>query len=290
MAAVAALAARQHGVVSRAQLASIGVRSGSISWWIETGRLHRVRRGVFAVGHAALRREGTWMAAVLACGDGAVLSHRDAAALWELRPTARPRVDVTVPRSRAAVAGVDLHRSRRLDTVDVTRRERIPVTTVARTVVDLADVLGERGLESVLERAEALRALDVRAVEDARARAPGRRGHARLERALSRPPELTRSELERRFLKLCADHGLPAPGVNRRIAGLEVDFLWRDRALAAETDGWAHHRTRSAFERDRERDQRLAREGVRVLRFSYRQVERAPAEVAETLRAALRWP
>ena len=284
---MAALAADQHGVVSRNHLSSLAVSNGSVAWWVRTGRLHRVHRGVYAVGHRRLTREGIWMAAVLACGPGAVLSHRDAAALWGIRPTSRSRVDVTAARSRVKVDGVDVHRVRRLDDEDRATHRGIPTTTVARTLVDLADVLNDRQLARAIDQAEILHLLDARALHDAAQRANGRRGMGRLERALAAEPDLTKSELERAFVELCENAGIPRPQVNTAIVGLEVDFAWPDRRLAVEADSWTFHRTRQAFERDRGRDQQLARAGIRVLRFTHRQVEDAPADVAATLRAAL---
>lgn len=284
--ALAALVARQHGVVARRELLSIGYSAGAVDAWLRTGRLHRLHQGVYAVGHPVLTPEGRWLAAVLACGPGAVLSHRSAAALWGIGVGDRGRVDVTVPRTRRGPAGVAVRRARRLDADETTTLRGIPATTLPRTLADLADVLAERVLARAIHEAEVAHAPSPRALEAAAARTHGRRGSGVLARAVGEP-DRTRSELERRFRRLCDDHGLPRPAVNATVARLEVDFLWPDVRVVAETDGWAFHRTRTAFEADRERDQSLARAGYRVLRFTHRQVVARPAEVAATLRAAL---
>ncbi|HEV2999978.1 MAG TPA: DUF559 domain-containing protein, partial [Solirubrobacteraceae bacterium] len=285
-AAVAALAARQHGVVARRQLRELRYSDGAVARWLRTGRLHRQYHGVYAVGHAALTPEGRWLAAVLACGPGAVLSHRAAAALWRLGVSAGARVDVTAPRTRKGPAGIALHRARRVADDETTTLRGIPVTALPRTVADLADVLPQPQLAKAIHEAQVVHALAPRALDEAARRAHGRRGSANLARAIG-DPDRTRSELERRFRRLCRDHGLPKPAVNATVGRFEVDFLWPERRVVAETDGWAFHRTRTAFETDRERDQALTRAGYRVLRFTHRQVTRAPDDVAATLRAAL---
>ena len=162
-AAVGARAKRQRGLVSIEQLAACGLDKDAVRRAVLAGRLHRLHPGVYAVGHTALSRDARWLAAVLACGPGAVLSHRNAAALHGLRPCSRPRIDVTTPRrSREGPGGpVDLHRTRRLEPHEVTRREAIAVTNVDRTIVDLADLLNTDALERVLHRAEISRQLDM---------------------------------------------------------------------------------------------------------------------------------
>lgn len=236
------------------------------------------------------------MAAVLACGDGAVLSHRSAAALWDIRPTSRGRIDVTVPaRCRRTRPGIDIHRPRTLTAEDCDRARAVPCTSVARTLVDLAEVIDRRQLERAVNRAEILNLLDHRALTSALERVDGRTSRKVLESVLAdtdRHDTLTRSELEERFLALCRAGGLPQPRVNAWIAldrgeGLEVDFLWTSRRLIAETDGRAVHTTHGAFENDRRRDQRLAAVGYTVLRFTYEQVTHRPDEVQTTLRRLL---
>jgi hypothetical protein len=231
------------------------------------------------------------MAAVLACGPEAMLSHHSAAALWELRPTARSAVDVTAPgRTRHGRPGITFHPVRRLDPVDRARLDGVPVTTVARTLFDLAEVLAPRQLERAFEQAERLRLLDLRAINNLARRSRGRHGLRALSALLAErrePAPATRSELERRFLDLCHTAGLPRPAVNIVVSGLEVDAVWPDQRLVVELDGHAFHHTRAAFERDRLRDATLQLAGYRVLRVTHRRLEREPATVAETVRALL---
>ena len=286
--AVAILATRQHGVVCRRQLLALGLGPSAVDRWLAGGALHRMHAGVYAVGHRAIGPHGRWMAAVLACGPDAVLSHASAAALWGLRPTGRAAVDVTAPgRSRHGRAGIAVHRVRRLDPADRAEREAIPVTTVARVLLDLAGVLGPRELERALEAAERLRLLDVGALEATIRRSPGRRlGRLATAIAEEREPPPVRSELERRFLDVCEDAGLPPPAVNAMVEGLEVDAVWRGSRLVVELDGHAFHGTRAAFERDRERDATLQLAGYRVLRLTHRRLG-DPEAVAGMLRGLL---
>ena len=287
---IATLAARQHGVVARRQLEALGFTAPGIKHRVACGRLHPVHRGVYAVGHASLAPRGWQLAAVLACGAGALLSHRSAAALWGLLPTARPLMDVTSGRSRRGGRGIALHRVRRLDPSDRAKRDGIPVTSVARTLLDLADVVPPTLLERAFEEAERLSLLDACAIAAACDRGVGRRGVTRLRALVTahRPPvALIRSELERRFVGLCRRARLPLPAMNVVVAGLEVDAVWPDRRLVVELDGHAFHRTTAAFERDRERDATLALAGFRVVRFTYRRLDTEPEAVAGIVRALL---
>ena len=263
---VAAIAARQHGIVTFTQLKRAGVSSSGVSRRVAAGRLHRVHRGVYAVGHRGLSREGKWTAAVLACGDGAVLSHRSAAELWELLPTAGGPIHVTIPATsggRGSRRGLRIHRSS-LPRSAATVRNRIPVTTPARTIADIKRSVSATTVRRAIREAE-FRGLDLGDIQTDR----------------------TRSELERAFLRLCRRYHLPEPEVNVRVARFTVDFLWRERRLAVETDGYAAHRGRQAFEDDRERELALGTLGIRLRRFSDRQVDGRPAEVAAAVRAAL---
>jgi hypothetical protein len=251
--------------------------------------------GVYAVGHTVLTRNGRWMAAVLACGPGAVLSHRDAAALHGLRPSSRARIDVTVRgRGGRKRRGIDAHRSRRLDAADVTTVDGIPCTTVARTLVDLAEVVSPRETERACERAEILRVFDLRAVDAICGRTPGRRGVPVLTaivRGYRATSELTKSDLEQAFLTLCANAGIPPPQVNLWIdlegGGVEVDFVWEAEGLIVEVDGYETHGTPTAFERDRSRDVDLHLAGWQVVRFTWRQVVGEPAAVARKVKRLL---
>jgi very-short-patch-repair endonuclease len=290
--AVAAVASRQHGVVSAGQLRSLGLDGCAVARRVAGGRLHRVHRGVYAVGHPALSVPGRLLAAVVACGPQAVLSHRSAASLWGFLPSSRARIDVSTPqRGRKGSRGVLLHRLRSLRPEDVGEHDGIPITTVARTLVDLAAVLDERRLRRAVHEAEVLRLLDVAAVEASIERANGRRGLVTLRRLLDVPAPPTRSELEAAFLDLCGDAAVPAPRVNARVRvgarTVTVDFLWPEHGLVVETDGAAAHHTRRAFEDDRRRDVDLQLAGLRVARFTWRRLTREPGEVAAALQGLL---
>jgi very-short-patch-repair endonuclease len=290
---VPALAARQHGVVAHRQLLAIGLGRLAIKYQVECGRLHPIYVGVYAVGHPVLSLRGRWMAAVLACGDDAVLSHRDAGALWQLRPTAGARVHVTaVGRTRHPRRGIVVHRVRALDPRDVTCRDGIPVTTVARTLLDLAEILLPRQLERVFEEAERRRVLDLRAVEEVCRRSNGRRGLRPLRALLAaaREPATTRSELEAMFRDFCRDLDLPVPVFNALVAGYEVDASWPGSRLIVELDGYAFHRTRGAFERDRMKSVALKTSEYEVLRVTERMLRTEPSVVADAIRKGLVGP
>jgi predicted transcriptional regulator of viral defense system len=288
---IARLAERQHGVVSLPQLQFLGLSPRAVRNRVATGRLTRIHRGVYAVGHGRITLRGHWMAAVLAYGPTAVLSHRSAAALHGIRRDNRSKIDITLPSpSGKARPGIDAHRSTTLSAADVTKIDAIPCTTLARTLLDLADVVDHRSVERAVDQAEVLRVFDLRAVEEVLSRANGRRGAAVLKRVLAEydGPALTDRELEERFFALCRSAALPKPAVNEWITldggvAYKPDFLWRAERLIVETDGWGSHGTRQAFEDDRRRDRRLSGAGWTVVRFTWRDVEHEPAEVTETL-------
>jgi predicted transcriptional regulator of viral defense system len=284
---IARLAGRQHGVVATRQLAALGLQQRAVSYRAATGRLHRVHRGVYAVGYTVLTVNGRRMAAVLAAGPGAVLSHASAAALWEIRSTSASRIDVSVrtPGGRRKRPGLRIHRATQLRDDEIVEHQGIRVTTPARTLLDLASSLPRRALERALDEAEIHGLYDLRALEAIVNAHRQERGAAKLRQALDLDgdPALTKSELEELMLALCHEHGLPRPQVNEDVAGLEVDFVFADQRLAVEADSWTYHRTRRAFERDRERDAILARAGYRTLRFTHRQLTRDPTTVAETI-------
>ncbi|MGH2991739.1 MAG: type IV toxin-antitoxin system AbiEi family antitoxin domain-containing protein [Solirubrobacterales bacterium] len=293
---IAQLAARQHGVAALAQLRDLGLSASGVRSRVAAGRLHRLHPGVYAVGHPLLSARGRWMAAVLACGPRAVLSHRSAAALWGLLPSSRAAIDVAaLSRPARDRAWVDVHRAGTLESDDVTRVDGIPCTSVARTLLDLAGVVERRSVERAYEQAEVLGVLDVSAVEAVLTRSFRRPGSAVLRGIVSgaRPGEsLTRSELEERFLAICGAAALPRPRVNAWVRlgdgdGVEVDFVWPEQRLIVETDGHRVHRTRQAFERDRARDRRLLLAGWMVVRFTWRQLVNDNEEVVATLRALL---
>jgi predicted transcriptional regulator of viral defense system len=286
------LAARQHGVVSRRQLLAAGVGAEAIRHRVEVRRLRTVHRGVYAIGHR-LAVEGVFLAAVMACGKGAVLSHRAAAAHQDLMQAAAGPVDVTVPRGgRGRRSGIRVHGTRSLEPDEVQVRRGIPCTTWARTVVDLAGGHSRQQLKRVLEQSQILRAFDLRALQQAMA--PGREGSATLRALMDElfdEPPATRSELERRFLELVNEADLPVPIVNGRIGAYEVDFHWPEQKLIVETDGRRAHDTAIAFERDRRRLD-LERAGWHVIRLSWRQLNHEPGEIVTVLRpriASLAW-
>jgi very-short-patch-repair endonuclease len=279
--AVSTLAARQHGVVTRAQLLALGLSRHAIAHRLTAGRLHAVHRGVYAVGHRALSARGGSMAAVLACGPGAALSHRSAAVLWNLLPPADHPTHVSAPSRRRAPAGVRLHHSL---TSELVHHDAVAVTTPARTILDLAATASWQDLARALEQARLLRL-----VTDAelRRKSHDRPGAPALRELLAHEPSLTRSEAERRFLRLLRHAGLQAPCTNTRVAGHEVDALWPQARLVVEVDGFAFHSSREAFERDRERDAALQAHGYRVLRVTWRQLAVRPEAVAARVGAAL---
>lgn len=287
---IADLAARQYGVVSRSQLLAMGIGAGAIDTRLKRHGLHRLHRGVYAVGHLALVPLAREMAAVLACGDGAAVSHRSAAVIWHLlAATEDDAIDVTVTRSSGRRrAGLRVHRSTRLRRTDVRHLRGLPVTTPGRTLIDLADMATDRELERAFHEALTRRLLNARSLMAETARFQGRRGVARVKRLVQQggPETLTRSEAEERFLALVRAAGLPDPEVNVRIQGHEVDFLWRERRLVVEVDGFQFHSSREAFERDRRRDADLQATGLSVLRITWRQIAQEPyATLASTIRA-----
>jgi very-short-patch-repair endonuclease len=212
---------------------------------------------------------------VLACGPGALLSHRAAAHLHGLLSSS-PQFEVTAPRGRKSRGGIVVHRSRSIAEADRALVRGIPVTAVARTLVDLAEVLDERRLATAVHEAEVQRAFDLGAVERVLARLPGRKGRHRLGRVLAAyqpEPRFTRSRAERRLLELCERHGLPKPATNVWIRDQEVDAYWADAGIVVEVDGGEAHLTRRAFHEDRARDRRLSTLGIQVVRITWRDLD-----------------
>jgi very-short-patch-repair endonuclease len=246
------------------------VGHGAVRRRVESGRLHRVHQGVYAVGHPALPPTGRWIAAVLAC-DG-VLSHRSAAELWGLLPAANRHIQVSVPgiAGKKARRNVHIHRSRTLTPDLMTSHRGIPVTTPERTIADLRRAAVTRGCPATVSSGDLRRAIRQAGVLGLQIEGDGE-------------PDRTRSELEYRFLRLCRRHRLPVPEVNVPVDSFLVDFLWRDRRLIVETDGYRYHGDRAAFEEDRNRDLKLKSLGYEVIRLSYRQVEQEPQRVAAVL-------
>jgi len=287
-AAIAALAGRQHGVVGRRQLAGLGLGPSAIEYRIARGRLHVLHRGVYAVGHQALRREAAWMAATL-IAETAVLSHRSAAALWGIRPADRQRTEITLPRSFAPRDRLEIHRAR-LAADELTTERGIPVTTAARTILDIAAVLTPQHLERAATEAEIRRLGSPTSLADLVARYPRRPGTPAIRRLLERRDigrNVTKRELELRFLAFLDAHGLPRPKVNTKVDGREVDGLWLEQRLVVELDGFATHGTRTAFETDRARDRALLVAGHRVVRITWRQLTEEHDAIAMQLRTLL---
>ncbi len=271
------------------QIYGLGLGERAVRGRVDAGRLHRTHRGVYAVGHDALSRQGRRLAAVLAVGRGpsaeggsvldywrAAVSHRSAACLWGLLPEGDHPSDVIVrgDGGRARRPGIRVHRSLTLVPTDVTLLQQIPVTTPARTIADLRRTTsdGRPGALDSRELRKAIRQANVLGlpIDEERDR------------------DRTRSDLELDFRRLCRRHCLPPPEVNVRIGPYLVDFLWRKRRLVVETDSYLYHRGKAAFQDDRSRDLELKRLGFEVIRLSEQQIDEEPDRVAETLTATLR--
>jgi very-short-patch-repair endonuclease len=278
---LADLAQRQHGVVSVSQLHALGCSKSSIEKAVAAGRLHRLDRGVYAVGHTQLDLHGQCFAAVFACGPGAVLSHHSAAWLYGLARWSPEPFHVTGPVARRPRLPVRIHRARRLEETDQALLEGIPVTSLARTLLDLAATVRFEWLEKMIERAEDLGLFDLRAVEDLLVRTVGHHGHGRLRKAIAlyKSTSFTRSSLEKRFLELCLKAGLPQPRTNYVEEGFELDCYWPEFRFAVELDLFETHGTRAAFERDRKRQEDLLLAGIAVTRVTGPRLEREPDEV-----------
>ena len=273
------LSRRQHAVISREQLLAIGFTAPAIKHRIQTGRLHPKYRGVYAVGRPELTRYGEWMAAVLACGPGAALSHSSAAALHEIRPDLRGTIEVSGP-STYERPGITAHRRRQFE---ATRRFNIPVTSPVQTLLDLSRTLTDDELEAAVNEADKLNLLRADALRRA---LEGRKGGARLRKLLDRRTfVLTESRLERRFLPLVREAGLPKPVTRTRLNGYKVDFYWPQLSLIVETDGLTYHRTPAEQAADRVRDQVHAVAGLTTLRFTHAQVAFDRPHVTATLAA-----
>lgn len=281
------LAARQHGAVSRGQLIALGLSAAAIDHRLAIGRLHRIHPAVYAVGRPELSRKGRWMAAVLVCGEGAMLSHESAAALWEIRSAERAiEISVPVGKRPRPPRSIILHRRTNLSAEDLSHYNGIPVTGLTLTLVDLAARLPADEVEAAVNEADKLdliRPEKLRAMLDEALRRPGR---GALKRILDRHTlHLTDSELERRFLRLVHKSGQPMPLTQARVNGFRVDFYWPELNLVAETDGLRYHRTAAAQAADARRDQAHAVAGTQRLRFSHAQIVYEPGYVLAVLRA-----
>jgi predicted transcriptional regulator of viral defense system len=280
------LAATQHHVVDYRQLLELGLRRGAIQHRVRTGRFHAIHHRVYAVGHSDIGRSGFLMAAVLALGPGAVLSHRTAADHWGLIKTSSPAIHVTTARStRTRPRGVIVHQVRQLLEADRAEVDRIPVTSVARTLLDLAAVARPLDLIAAIEQAERLRLFDLIAIRELLDRSNGRRGAKALRDALIAvvdPPD-TRSPLEDRFVAYCRARKLPIPALNVVIAGYCVDAAWPSRNVVVELDSRRHHSGTNAFEQDRRRDTKLQVAGFAIVRITDRRLREEADELYEDL-------
>jgi Transcriptional regulator, AbiEi antitoxin/Protein of unknown function (DUF559)/AbiEi antitoxin C-terminal domain len=279
------LAADQHGVIARRQLSALGLSGQAIQHRLSKGRLHRIERGIYAVGRPALTRRGRWMAAVLGCGSRAALSHRSAAELWGIGKAPPAWIEVSVPFASARRRpGIRVYRRPKLRPADCSVRDGIPVTSPMLTLIDIARHLGDADLERAINEADRLDLVAPESLIVALDDFPGQPGVGRLRDLLGKRTFcMTDSELERRFLPLVADVGLPMPLTRQRVNGFRVDFFWPDLALVVETDGLRYHRTPAQQARDRLRDQAHTAAGMTPLRFTHEQVRFDAAYVRSTL-------
>jgi putative AbiEi antitoxin of type IV toxin-antitoxin system/uncharacterized protein DUF559 len=279
------LARRQHGVVSRKQLLDLGFTAKAIRHRVNRGRLHIVMRGVYAVGRPQIGREGRWMAAVLACGEEAMLSHRSAAALWGFGEEHPGYIEVSARRHcRVRRPGIRVHDRAGLWNRDFTSRFGIPVTGPVRTFLDLATVTGPKTVERAINEADKLDVIDADSLRRALDDHPGQPGIRLLRHVLDKHTfRLSDDELERLFRPLAAAAGLPVPLTKHVVNEFEVDFYWPDLGLVVETDGWRYHRTPSAQSRDALRFQTHVANGLTPLRFSHYQVKYEPRHVRTIL-------
>jgi hypothetical protein len=279
------MARRQHGVVTRRDLLRIGFSSSAIEHRLATGRLRPVARGVYTVGWPLTDRKQGWMAAVLICGEGAVLSHASAAALWGIRPEGTGPVDVSI-RRRCGVSrpGIRARVRPRLPQRDVTEHHGIPLTMPVRTLIDQATELMPNRLERMVNEADKHDVIDPETLREALDEYVGERGVKPLRVLLDRLTfRLSDAELEVLFRPLAARAGLPVPLTKEIVNDFEVDFYWPDLGLVVETDGWRYHRTASAQTRDALRDQIHTASGLTPLRFSHYQVRYEPHHVLRIL-------
>ncbi len=285
---VAAAAAQQHGVVTHKQLREAGFSRAAIGRALQAGRWHLLQRGVYLALPFPLPRTGE-MAALLACGPGAVLSHLSAAALWGLHAPVSGPVHVTEVGNRGSRPGIRAHRVAGLASEDRTVREGVPTTGPARTLLDLAGMLHPGELEQAVARAEREGLVERESLLALVARRAGLRGTAALRALLEAPggPALTRSAAEAKLLALVREAALPAPECNVSVGRYEVDFLWRSAGIAVEVDGFRYHGRRARFEGDRRKDADLAAAGLTVVRLSWQQLTQEPTATAVRLGQAL---
>jgi Transcriptional regulator, AbiEi antitoxin len=283
-AAVAELAATQHGVVTAEQLGRLGYSRRKISREAGAGRLHPVQRGVYAVGHPGLTTPGRCLAAVLSCGQDALLSHESAAWMWGISIQLPSTLEITAGTERRSRPGLKTHSARTLHPDDRASTGDVPVTAVPRTLLDLA-ASRESSLRWALPRAKRLGLLDLPAIDAMLGRSHGRRGVRRLRQGLERfrLPAFTRSDTELRFLALVKNAGLPRPSMNFFEAGYELDAYWPELRFAIELDTYEYHGDEISFEKDRLRQEELKLMGIELVRITGRRLDREPTAVAARL-------
>ena len=281
---ISELAERQHGVVSRRQLFDAGIARGVVEHRIGSRRLFVLHRGVYAVGHRQLTREGRWLGAVLAAGRGAVASHRMAAALWGFWRS--DRLEVTAP-AYLARPGVQIHTSA-VPGDETTTERGIPVTGVSRTILDLASVLRPHQVEQAMHQVEVQRLSDDLSLPELIERYPRRHGVRALKQIIRAGAAPTRYELESRFLDFVRKGDLPIPATNVLVLGFECDCVWHEQCVVVELDSRSVHDTTVAFESDRARDRALQAAGWRVIRVTWRQLHDEADALAADLRTILR--
>jgi hypothetical protein len=280
--ALAGLAARQHGHVTRRQLLALEWDTDRIARQLRAGRLIRVHTGVYAVGHVPPSPLGAAMAAVLACGPRAWLSHASAAVLWQILATFRGAFEVTVPVRRRR-PGVVVHRCAKMASADLTVHYGIPITSPARTLHDLAPRLTDAQLTRAYNDGRLAGYLR----DDDLVEFLGRTASPRLAAIVRPGEEPTRSDLEDAFLRFAATHGLPRPHVNVVVCGHRADAYFPDQQVVVEIDSVRFHGDRIAFETDRDRDAERLQAGIRTVRITDERMKQAPAREAERLRAIL---
>jgi very-short-patch-repair endonuclease len=291
---LAEIASSQHGIVARSQVVNLGIAGNTVDRWLRSGRLHRLHPGVYAVGHTAITRRGWWMAAVLASGDGAVLSHRSATALWGIWGSGTGETHVTVPRKSRSQSTIRRHFSL-LPPDEREVHDGIPVTSAARAILDLAADKGEAAAETALREAEYLGIYGPVSLPALLDRHPNHPGASPCRIALDHvrddPGGRLRSDLEQRFVAFLDAHRIPRPRLNFWLTinedRFQVDCLWPNARLIAELDGFQSHRSRRAFGTDRKRDRRLGTAGYRVIRITEAQLRDEPLPLAADLASLL---
>ncbi len=290
---LARLATRQHGVVTGEQLRALGLSQSTINRWAQTGRLHRLHRGVYAVGHTALRWQAAYVAGVMVAGEDAALSHVSAAAWWGIRPLPSAKtIHVTVPTTNGRKRHRDLiiHRSRNLPPHEVTTHDGLVVTTVARTLLDFTGTaprhLADRAVEVAVTRR--LVGHDVHEVIDAHANAPGGATLRSLLREHGDHGNWRQSDFEAYIIDICRTHGIPLPQTNVPLLGEVVDAYWPEYAVVAEPDGMTFHGTRAAARRDRRNDASRMANGIITVRITDELAQQDGRAVAAAITGAMR--